>query len=43
MKTLITKIESVLINFEAIASLLLRLSVGVAFIIHGYNKFPLPP
>jgi len=43
MKTLITKIESVLINFEAIASLLLRLAVGVAFIIHGYNKFPLPP
>ena len=43
MKTLIIKIESVLINFEAIASLLLRLSVGVAFIIHGYNKFPLPP
>jgi len=43
MKKLIFKIEGVLNNFEAIASLLLRLGVGIAFIIHGYNKFPLPP
>ena len=43
MKNLIFKIESILNNFEAIASLLLRLAVGVAFIIHGSNKFPLPP
>ncbi len=43
MKSLIFKIESILNNFEAIASLLLRLAVGIAFIIHGSNKFPLPP
>ena len=43
MKNLVFKIESILNNFEAIASLLLRLGVGIAFIIHGYNKFPLPP
>ena len=43
MKNLIFKIESILNNFEAIASLLLRLAVGIAFIIHGSNKFPLPP
>ena len=43
MKNLFFKIESILNNFEAIASLLLRLGVGIAFIIHGYNKFPLPP
>ena len=43
MKNLIFKIENILSNFEAIASLLLRLGVGIAFIIHGSNKFPLPP
>tara|TARA_B100000579_G_C22480255_1_gene687602 strand:+ start:129 stop:539 length:411 start_codon:yes stop_codon:yes gene_type:complete len=43
MKNLVFKIEGILNNFEAIASLLLRLGVGIAFIIHGYNKFPLPP
>ena len=37
------KITNSLLNFEAIASLLLRLGVGIAFIIHGLNKFPLPP
>ena len=37
------KITNSLLNFEAIASLLFRLGVGIAFIIHGLNKFPLPP
>tara|TARA_B100000214_G_scaffold245757_1_gene180303 strand:+ start:14 stop:424 length:411 start_codon:yes stop_codon:yes gene_type:complete len=30
-------------NFEALGSLFLRLGVGIAFIIYGYGKFPLPP
>ena len=43
MNNLITKINEFFLNFEAIASLLLRLILGIAFIIHGYSKFPLPP
>ena len=43
MNNLITKINEFFLNFEAIASLLLRLVIGTAFIIHGYGKFPLPP
>jgi len=39
----LNKLENILLNFEAIASFLLRLGIGVAFIIHGLNKFPLPP
>ena len=30
-------------NFEALGSLFLRLGVGIAFIIYGLGKFPLPP
>ena len=30
-------------NFEALASHLFRFSIAIAFIIHGLNKFPLPP
>ena len=30
-------------NFEALGSLLLRLGVGLAFILYGLGKFPLPP
>ena len=30
-------------NFEALGSLLLRLGVGIAFILYGLGKFPLPP
>mgnify|MGYP001319521248 FL=1 len=30
-------------NIDALASLIFRLGIGVAFIIHGINKFPLPP
>ena len=36
-------LESFLSNFDALASHLLRFGVGIAFIIHGINKFPLPP
>ena len=37
------KINSFFDNFEALATLFLRLGIGIAFIIHGYGKFPLPP
>ena len=40
---MITKLKNFLLNFEALASLSLRFGIGIAFIIHGYAKFPLPP
>jgi len=40
---LFEKINNSLLNFEALASLLFRFGVSIAFIIHGLNKFPLPP
>ena len=43
MKNIIFLINDFLKNFEALASLFLRLGISIAFIIHGWNKFPLPP
>ena len=43
MDTLITKINNFFSNFEALGSLFLRLGIGIAFIIYGLGKFPLPP
>ena len=43
MNDFIKKINNFFLNFEALASHLLRFGVGLAFIIHGLNKFPLPP
>ena len=40
---MINKINSFFDNFEALATLFLRFGIGIAFIIHGYGKFPLPP
>lgn len=37
------KLGKCLLNFEALASHLFRLGIATAFIIHGLNKFPLPP
>tara|TARA_B100001057_G_scaffold495836_1_gene595754 strand:+ start:1287 stop:1697 length:411 start_codon:yes stop_codon:yes gene_type:complete len=37
------KLNDSLLNFEALASHLFRFGIGTAFIIHGLNKFPLPP
>jgi uncharacterized membrane protein YphA (DoxX/SURF4 family) len=37
------KIDSFFSNIDALASLVFRFGIGVAFIIHGLNKFPLPP
>ena len=43
MNKLINKINNFFSNFEALASLFLRFGVAIAFLIHGLNKFPLPP
>ena len=40
---MIKEINSFFDNFEALATLSLRFGIGIAFIIHGYGKFPLPP
>ena len=37
------KINNSLLNFEALASHMFRFGIAIAFIIHGLNKFPLPP
>jgi uncharacterized membrane protein YphA (DoxX/SURF4 family) len=36
-------LDSLAKPFSALAPWLLRLSLGIAFFIHGYGKFPLPP
>ena len=43
MKNLINKINDFFSNFEALASLFFRFGIAIAFLIHGLNKFPLPP
>ena len=39
----IKRLENSLLNFEALASHLFRFGIAIEFIIHGLNKFPLPP
>ena len=43
MKQIFTKFNNFFSNFEALGSLFLRIIVGIAFIIYGLGKFPLPP
>ena len=43
MSQLFTKFNNFFSNFEALGSLFLRLAVGIAFVIYGLGKFPLPP
>ena len=43
MKQLIIKFNNFFSNFEALGSLFFRVGVGVAFILYGLGKFPLPP
>ena len=43
MKQFFLKFNNFFSNFEALGSLFFRLLVGIAFIIYGYGKFPLPP
>ena len=43
MNQLIKNFNNFFSNFEALGSLFFRVGVGVAFIIYGFGKFPLPP
>ena len=43
MFNLFKNLNNSLLKFEALASHLFRFGIGIAFIIHGLNKFPLPP
>ena len=43
MDHFLTKFNNFFTNFEAIGSLLFRLAIGIAFILYGIGKFPLPP
>ena len=43
MQNLNTKLNNFFSNIDALASLILRFGIGIAFIIYGAKKFPLPP
>ena len=43
MQNLNNKINNFFSNIDALAPLIFRFGIGIAFIIHGLNKFPLPP
>ena len=43
MKNFAKRFNNFFLNFEAIASLFFRLTVGIAFILYGTGKLPLPP
>ena len=43
MNQIFLKFNNFFNNFEAIGSLLFRIAVGLAFILYGIGKFPLPP
>ena len=43
MENLNNKVNSFFSNIDALASMIFRFGIGIAFIIHGTNKFPLPP
>ena len=43
MQNLNTRVNNFFSNIDALASLFFRFGIGIAFIIHGLGKFPLPP
>ena len=43
MNNFFNRFNNFFLNFEAIASLFFRLTVGIAFILYGTGKLPLPP
>ena len=43
MQNLNNKVNSFFSNIDGLASLFFRFGIGIAFIIHGLGKFPLPP
>ena len=43
MKNFIKRFNKFFLNFEALGSLFFRLTIGIAFILYGTGKLPLPP
>ena len=43
MQNLNTKVNNFFSNIDGLAPLFFRFGIGIAFIIHGLGKFPLPP
>ena len=43
MKNFTKRFNNFFLNFEALGSLFLRLIIGIAFILYGTGKLPLPP
>lgn len=43
MSQFLNKFNNFFSNFDALGSLFLRFGVGIAFILYGIGKFPLPP
>ena len=43
MNQIFLKINNFFSNFESIGSLFFRLAIGIAFILYGIGKLPLPP
>ena len=43
MNQILSKFNNFFSNFEALGSLLFRIGVGLAFVLYGLGKFPLPP
>ena len=43
MSRFFLKFNNFFSNFEALGSLFFRFGVGIAFVIYGLGKFPLPP
>tara|TARA_B100000035_G_C21036250_1_gene571139 strand:+ start:1877 stop:2284 length:408 start_codon:yes stop_codon:yes gene_type:complete len=43
MKSLVSAVNDFLESINFVAPWLIRLGLGIAFIIHGLSKFPLPP
>ena len=43
MQNLNNKVNNFFSNIDGLASLIFRFGIGIAFIIHGLGKFPLPP
>ena len=43
MKNFIKRFNNFFLNFEALGSLFFRLIIGIAFILYGTSKLPLPP
>ena len=43
MKIIFEKFNNFFLNFEALGPFFFRLAIGLAFILYGLGKFPLPP